>query len=233
MTEQCTFLLLHSPLVGPLSWEFTAESLRRGGARAIVPPLTAVIDRGPGYYERFAAAAGHALGVGQGPVVLVGHSGAGALLPSVARTVGKDVRAAVFVDALLPHPGQSFFDTVDEQLRDRLTALARGDRLPPWNEWFPLETFDALLPDSSLRDRFIAELPEVPLDFFTERAPEDGLPVSRCAYVRLSGAYDECAEQARRRGWWVHREEADHLAMLTRPDDTADLLLRAASAVLG
>ena len=46
------------------------------------------------------------------PLVLVGHSGADALLPSVAAACDAAVAAAVFVDAILPHPGASWFDGV-------------------------------------------------------------------------------------------------------------------------
>ncbi|WP_407925052.1 alpha/beta fold hydrolase [Amycolatopsis pittospori] len=101
-----TLLLVHSPLVGPLTWESTATCLRDEGWSVVVPSLTAVVEDGPPYYRKFAESAARALDSG-GPVVLVGHSGAGALLPVIAEVAGDDVRGAVFVDALLPHPGRA------------------------------------------------------------------------------------------------------------------------------
>ncbi|MCI2419839.1 alpha/beta fold hydrolase [Saccharopolyspora sp. K220] len=234
MVEPITLLLVHSPLVGPLTWDLEATSLRHGGQRVVVPSLAAVADDGPPYYRNFAAAAARALEVAgsNGPVVLVGHSGAGALLPAVAGVVGDDARGAVFVDAILPHPGSSWFDTAPEQLREQLAGMARAGRLPPWNEWFPSEVVDTLLPDAGLRERFIAELPKLPLACFEEPAPDvPDQPASRCAYVRLSEAYDGAAEEAERRGWRVHRENADHLAMLTEPDRIADAISHAVTAV--
>ncbi len=164
-------------------------------------------------------------------MVLVGHSGAGALLPAVAAALPGRVRAALFVDALLPHPGRSWFDTAAPELREQLRSLAREGRLPPWHEWFPAGAVAGLLPDATVRERFLAEVPELPLAYFEERAPEvpDWSP-ARCGYVRLSEAYDREAGDAAALGWPVYREDADHLAMLTRPAAVAELLGRLVSA---
>lgn len=211
--EPLTLMLVHSPLVGPLTWEFVAAHLRNEGWRVVVPSLTA---DGPPYYQGFAESAAGALD--GGPVVLVGHSGAGALLPAVAEAVGDDVRGAVFVDALLPCPGRSWFDTAPAQLREQLAGMARDGWLPPWNEWFPADAFNALVPDVTLRERFVADLPAVPMAYFAETAPDaPGWPAVRCAYVCLSEAYGWAADEAERQGWWVRREDADHLAPLTQP----------------
>lgn len=229
-----TLLLVHSPLAGPLTWEPAAAQLRHEGRRVVVPSLTNVVAGPPPYHRRLAEAAARALDEGgrRGPVVLVGHSGAGALLPAIAEAVGDDARGAVFVDALLPHPGSSWFGTAPAELREQVAGLTRAGRLPPWNEWFSAEVFDTLVPDAGLRERFIAGLPSVPLAYFEEPAPEaPGWVTMRCAYVCLSEAYAGMAEEAGRRGWWVHREKADHLAPLTRPARIAGLLARAVAAV--
>ncbi|GAB3474364.1 hypothetical protein GCM10027440_04460 [Nocardiopsis coralliicola] len=228
--------LIHSPLVGPMAWESTAECLRRKGRGAVVPSLAGAVHRGPPYYRRLAGAAASALDADKrdGGVVLVGHSGAGALLPAIAEAVGSRVRGMVFVDALLPHPGRSWFATAPPQMREQLAGLARGGRLPRWNEWFPAEVLEALVPDAALRARFAGGLPELPMAYFDEPAPEvQAGGADRCAYVRLSDAYDLAAEDAQRRGWPVYREDADHLAMLTRPEWAAGTIERAAAAAGG
>jgi hypothetical protein len=242
-------VLVHSPLVGPLTWEPVAERLRRGRV-VIVPSLRGVTDGAPPYYRRLAervaddvAAAG-----ASGRVTLAGHSGAGALLAAIAEAIeghheggagrgadvtdygedaaGRDkVCGAVFVDAILPHPGQTWFDTAPVSLGEHLVGLARDGRLPRWNEWFPAETISALLPDAGLRERFVAELPELPLAYLYETAPQVACwPPARCAYLRLSEPYDEFADEADKLGWTVRREDSDHLAMLTQPDRIAAVL---------
>ncbi|ANN21715.1 hypothetical protein SD37_11885 [Amycolatopsis orientalis] len=234
MVELPTLVLVHSPLVGPSTWESAAECFRRKGYPVAVSSLDGVVDDGAPYYRGFAEAAARAVVANEGdrPAVLVGHSGAGALLPSIADAVGDSVHGAVFVDAILPHPGGSWFDTAPPQLRDHLAGLAHAGWLPPWNEWFPAEAFDTLLPDEDMRERFVAELPRLPVTYFEESAPvTHGWPAVRCAYVRLSEAYDRSADEAVRRGWWVHRENADHLAMLTQPDRVTDAVVQAVVAV--
>lgn len=234
MVDSPTVLFVHSPLVGPLTWELTASELRREGHHAVVPVLTAVASGTPPYYRRFAEAAARdlaAAGVG-GPVVLVGHSGAGALLPAIAEAVGDEVRGAVFVDALLPHPGLSWFDSVPAALHEQLSELVRGGTLPPWNEWFPDDVIRRLVPDPEIRQRFVAELPSVRRAYFDERAPDTSEWLTlRCAYVRLSEAYDHAATEAESRGWWVDRLAADHLATLTQPARVAEVVIRAMRAV--
>jgi hypothetical protein len=160
-----------------------------------------------------------------GDVVLVAHSGAGSLVPAVAMDIGTPVRAAVFVDAVLPHPGRTWLDTAPPELRDRLLRLAEDGRLPPWNRWFPERAIQSLLPDEKVRARFLAELPRLPLAYFEERAPRaEGWDRIRCGYVQLSDAYAETAREASGRGWPTQREPSDHLAMLTRPRAVAEAL---------
>ena len=228
---QPALVLVHSPLVGPLTWEPVAERLRSGGRFVICPSLAGVTDGGPPYYRRLAArVAGEVVGACAGSrVVLAGHSGAGALLPAIAEEIaaGGDVavHGVIFVDAILPHPGQTWFETAPASLGEHLVGLSREGVLPRWNEWFPAEAVSALIPEAALRDRFVADLPELPLAYFYETAPPvPGWPPAHCAYLRLSEAYDEFADEAERLGWPVRREDADHLAMLTQPDQIAAVL---------
>lgn len=228
------FVLVHSPLVGPLTWEPTAESLRQKGHLVLVPSLGGGTDGGPPYYRKLARRVTSAMTEARlpSPVVIAGHSGAGALLPAIADEV--DVQAVIFVDAILPHPGLSWLDTAPAELRQHLLDMAHEALVPRWNEWFPREALSALLPEADLRERFVGELPELPVLYFEERAPQvPSWPPARCAYVQLSEAYQEFADEAARKGWPVRRENADHLAMLTRPDQTADMLDELATVLSG
>ena len=233
--EAPELVLLHSPLVGASTWRPVAEVLRSRG-RAVLLPSLADAFAGPGpYYPRLVSAAADAIaaGAGRGPLVLVGHSGAGALLPAVAGAVGGGrVVRTVFADALLPHPGRSWFSTVPAELSTRLRGLARGGLLPPWDEWFPPGTVEELLPEPGQRARFRAELPRLPLAYFEEAAPaaEDAPP--RCGvYVQWSEGYAAEAHQAEQYGRPVIRRSAHHLAMLTEPRETAAVLEEAVGAL--
>ncbi len=148
------------------------------------------------------------------PVIAVGHSGAGALLPAITDT-------AIFVDAVLPHPGQSWFDVAPPQAQAQLRGLATEGELPPWHEWFAPE--DIQLPHGPLRTQFLAEIPRLPLAYFAEAVPVTPA-IRQAAYIRLSAPYDTAADEAEHLGWFVHRENAHHLAMLTEPERIADLI---------
>jgi predicted alpha/beta hydrolase family esterase len=105
-------VLVHSPVVGPFTWSMVAEQLRQRKVDVLVPKLADRDDNDLPYWDQHTAAVKQALAdVPPGrPVVLVGHSGAGPLLPAIHRAIAQPVAACLFVDASLPHPGQSRFD---------------------------------------------------------------------------------------------------------------------------
>ena len=53
---------------------------------------------------------------------------------------------AIYADAILPHPGHSWFDTAPADMRERLRAGALMGELPPWNEWWPPGALERLIP---------------------------------------------------------------------------------------
>jgi hypothetical protein len=227
-----TLLFVHSPVVGPSTWIYTAEVLRDSGFGCVVPDLTALATMDPPYYPKYATAAAAAVDEGSGPVVVVGHSAAGALLPAIAEAVGDRTHGAVFVDAMLPQPGRSWFDTAPPGLAAQLRGLADHGLLPPWHEWFPPGLLEALVPDRARRRRLIAEIPRLQVAYFDEPAPPAQFAKSvACAFLRLGPAFDQAADKADRLGWWVARRDWDHLRMLTAPEEVADLIAQAISAM--
>jgi len=224
-----TLLFVHSPVAGPSTWTYTAEILQNNGFHCVVPDLTGVATAGPPYYPKYATAA--AVDHGDGPVVIVGHSAAGALLPAIAEAVGDRARGAVFVDAMLPQPGRSWFDTAPPGLEAQLRGLAVDGVLPPYHEWFPPGTLAEAVPDRARRERLIAEIPRLPLAYFDEPAPAARFAESvACAFIRLGAPFDAAADKAERLGWWVTRRDWDHLRMLSDPDAVADVIAHAISA---
>ncbi|HYI14279.1 MAG TPA: hypothetical protein VEX37_02735, partial [Thermomicrobiales bacterium] len=89
------FVMIHSPLVGPATWEPVRVELRRRGVQAAVPALRDESESDLPYWRQQVESVVTTLrGAPAGqPLVLVGHSGAGALLPALgwavdATTVG-------------------------------------------------------------------------------------------------------------------------------------------------
>lgn len=219
-------VLLHSPLVGPLTWHAVAERLRAHGRHVQVPSLSAALAAGPPFYPALARTVHDALRhVVGGQAVLAVHSGAGPLVPSIVEGAPVEVTAVVFVDAALPHPGQSWFDTAPREMADKLRQLAVNGVLPPWNDWFPPEVLSALLPEPGLRTEFTADVPRLPLAYFEEVAPDSQRwRQTRCGYLQLSEIYDQPAAEAGRRGWRVVRHQGHHLSLLTEPAIISDQL---------
>jgi pimeloyl-ACP methyl ester carboxylesterase len=226
-----TLLFVHSPVAGPSTWIYTAEVLRQNGFSCFVPDLTGAATTAPPYYSKYASAAAAAVDTGVDSVVLVGHSAAGALLPAIAEAVGDRTTGAVFVDAMLPQPGRSWFDTAPPGLEAQLRGLAVDGMLPPYHEWFPPGALADWVPDPQRRRRLIAEIPRMPVAYFDEPAPPTRFTESvACAFVRLGAPFDAAADKAERLGWWVARRDWDHLRMLSDPHAVADLVVQAISA---
>ena len=198
------FVLVASPFTGPFAWSRVAPALRERNRRVEVH----------GVDEKLV-----------GPVVLVAHSGGGPQLPALAAARG-EVVGMVLVDALLPHPGRSWSQTVPDAFATKLKAGAVDGKLTPWPQWWGDERMRDLIPDDDLRDAFVRACPAVPVAVIDEVMPE--LPEPPAVFVQLSDTYVPESAASRDRGWPVLVLDANHLAVLTRPVEVVDTLLRAA-----
>lgn len=221
------FVLVHSPLVGPLTWTRVADELRRRGRGVVLAHLDcdAAVDVPLWKHQAEQTRRAVEAHTRTDPVVVVGHSGAGQLLPAIGETLVNDVVGYVFVDSELPRDQMRRLDTAPSEFAQKLSELADGGYLPPWEEWWESAVLETLLPDEQLRERFAAELRPVPVALFTEtlRVPHSW-PDAPCGYLRLSKAYDQFADAAGRRGWDVIGFDAGHLHMLVDPPAVAAAL---------
>ena len=220
---QVRFALLHSPLLGPMAWQGVARELTRRGHAADAPawpPLSGIVGA---FYPALVDGMVAALEPAAERLVLVAHSGAGALLPALAERLGDRVAGVIFADAILPHPGRSWFDTAPAELREQLRAGAQMGELPAWDAWWPPGALERLVPDTGVREALTAELEPLPIGYFEEPAPAAPSP-EPAAYLQLSGAYDDEGEAAGRQGWPLVRLPLHHLAMLTDAEAVASAL---------
>jgi hypothetical protein len=213
-------LLIHSPLVGPGTWDLVAAELAGRGWEVRVPDLTGTVTAGPPYCVRQAEVIARAA-AGQ-PAILIGHSGAGPLLAAAAALSGQ-VRGYLFVDAGLPMPGRTWMETVPAELAAQVRAMAdEQDWLPPWPQWWSDEAMSELIPDPAARWRFAAGCPRLPLAMFEEvHPPAAQWPDAPGAYLQLSEAYQDEALRARDLGWPVVERMSHHLAPLTHSAQVA------------
>jgi pimeloyl-ACP methyl ester carboxylesterase len=222
-----SFVLLHSPSVGPRTWQLVAHRLTELGWEAAVPSLLHITDQGPPYWPRVVDAVRAGLDTAaQGPgVVLVAHSNAGLFLPVIAAALPGQVRGCIFVDAALP-PASGAAPVAPPELLAVLRGKASGGLLPRWTDWWDEEEVVALFPDQAIRQAVTEEQPRLPLSYYEASVPVPaGWDAQPCAYLLFGPPYDELASEARGRGWIVQQLPGRHLHQLVDPDGVARSLL--------
>jgi pimeloyl-ACP methyl ester carboxylesterase len=153
-------------------------------------------------------------------VVLLGHSYSGMVLTAVADRAADRLARLIYVDAVLPHDGESMFDACSPQMRATWEERARLDgegwRVPPWNppDWrsspHPLKPTQQPLRLTGTGSRTVP-----------------GVYV----HCTVKSGWDFCAplaDRARERGWPVYELATGHSPLKNEVERTAlvDLLLR-------
>lgn len=228
------YVLIHSPLVGPLTWSLVANELRQLGSIVILPTLRDSPDHKQTYWQQHASSVAQALA--KVPkrlrLILVAHSGAGPLLPAIRQSLPNPVHAYVFVNAGIPVNGAARLNLMSLEDADWANEFQKtvesGERFPTWS----FDDLQAILPDESLRRQTAAELQPRGLDFFTEPIPVfDGWPDAPCVYIQFSESYEWDVSQARQAGWPTYQLQAGHFHMLVEPKEITQLIVEAVNNI--
>jgi hypothetical protein len=235
MNKNNVYVLIHSPLVGGLTWKLVADQMRQRDLDVVVPLLLDSSDSPEPFWKQHAESVSQALTQipVNTPFTLVAHSGAGPLLPVIQQSLENPVNAYVFVDAGLPRDGATRLDLMKsedpewaEQFQEE---LERGDRFPNWS----MEDLRNVIPDESLSRQMVAEIHPRGLSFFTEPIPVfSGWPDAPCVYIRFSTPYKRPAAQARQAGWPTYELEAGHFHMLVVPAIVTEMILKAVNNLI-
>jgi hypothetical protein len=214
-------VLIHSPLLGPRSWHWVADGMTKLGHQVIVPSIVEGASAGSWWACVELAAANTPA---DGPI-LVGHSGAGVLLPSIAAALTSPPARLVFVDAGLP-PEDGATPLVPDGFAEHLRGLARDGILPPWPDWFGPGAIAELIPDEQRRREVVADIPRVPLSYLDGqiRLPQRWTDTADGAYILLSEVYRPDADQAATWGWPVVELMGTHLDLVNRPAQVASAI---------
>ena len=156
------FVLVHGAYHGGWCWDRLTPILRARGAEVIAPDLPGHgSDRTPSADLTLTLYADHIAGAVRqagGPVTLVGHSMAGAVIAEVAERVPDLLTRLVYLTAYMPGPGESIIDWArrDGETRARAdkvlfedTPCLAVDRQTTWDAFYqdaPEEDLDWVFP---------------------------------------------------------------------------------------
>jgi hypothetical protein len=224
-------VLVASPLLGPSSWSPLADELSsRGWETLISVDEPDQPGRRPFWQSTVAGVERSLREVSNDrSVALIGHSGAGTLLPAASLAIRQLVVACLLVDAGLPAHGGSRLESMAGEGPDGAafaaelaTILDAGGRYPQWTA----ADLAPLIPDAARRDQLLAELRPRGRDFWTEPLPTVGpRPEPPYAYLQFSDTYRSAAGRARAMGWPVRHLPAGHFHHLVDEQAVADALL--------
>lgn len=219
--QSIPFVLVHSPLLGTFTWQLVATCLQETGNEVFTPYLADNAREELSFWRQEV----NSVTLPVRDILLVGHSGAGALLPAFAERF--NVQGYIFVDAVFLFSSATRLELMyredAEFAREFEAFLQQGGLFPNWQD----QHLRPHIPDAGIREKLLADMRPRSLSFFTEQidvgSDWDEPP---CAYVQLSDSYNYYAKQAKLRGWNVIRRNGHHFEMLTKPVEIAELLIQ-------
>lgn len=219
-----TMLLVHSPLVGPSSFRPLDDVAHDRGVDVFRPDLTGVADADAPQWQHLVDVAVSSA-TGRSELVVVGHSGAGAVLPAIAGRLGDRLRGIVFVDAVVP-PAEGD-QIASRELLEFIDDKAVDGRLPKWLDWWPPNVVDELLPSPAHQAEIRADMPQLRRSFYDDPIPvPPGWARGPCAYLRLSAAYHHEYDRAEALGWPRTSVEGTHMSIFSDPSVVLDAIER-------
>ena len=216
-----TYGLVHGAWHGGWVWDDLAHTLRLRGHKSLTPTLPSA----PGTtLETHVRHVYEAVQAADGPVVLVGHSYAGVVVPQVLALAPDRVESLVLVDGWVTRRGQSLLDVAPEWFAEWCRSTAVG---PPHSRVLPPPHPSTLgITDENLVTRLESLLIPQPLATFTDPATRD-LPSTTppllaiaCTPV-LTVPFGDMAREA---GYAVREITSHHDVMLSKPRELANLL---------
>jgi pimeloyl-ACP methyl ester carboxylesterase len=227
-----TIVLVHGAWADGSSWNAVASRLQQRGYTVIAPanPLRGL--------NADAAYLSSVLDTITGPVILVGHSYGGMVMTNAANGHA-NVKALVYIAAFAPDTGETVLS---------LAQMNRGGELTPANLVFrPYGTgLDVYIATGAFRDVFAGDLSarDTALMAAEQRPIDEGALATSSgppAWKTIPSWYMVATEDhaippaterfmAKRAGAVTVEVNSSHVAMISQPDATTDLILAAARA---
>ncbi len=225
------FVLVHGAWHGAWCWKKLLPPLWAAGHRAFAVTLTGVGERahllsGAITLDTHIADVVNLIEAEELPdPILVGHSYGGMVITGVAQCLGKRLRHLVYLDAIVPHPGESWSSshTPDTQ-RGRRAVIAEHGSLPA-----PDPTIFGLTgPDLAWVARRQTPHPgavyDAPLNFDAHRVasvPRTYIDCTQPALATIAAARQRVRSEP---GWSLVELATGHDAMVSAPQALFDVL---------
>jgi pimeloyl-ACP methyl ester carboxylesterase len=169
-------------------------------------------------------------------VLLVGSSYSGMVITGVASKQPKRLAHVIYFDAYLPFEGENEMSLwPPEEFAKVQKEIAKGNKYRPLPQNFPafLGVKDLKLAEW-MEERFTPH----PISTYQDPPPAgdseyNSVPKSyiHCTEGQLAPLFGKFASRARKLGWKVYELKAGHVAMLTHPKESADILIKIANGL--
>ncbi len=224
-----TYLLIPGAWMGAWVWESVTNGLRKLGHDVYSVTLSGLAEGDDSVNVGLATHVNDVLALLQEEdlrnVILVGHSYSGIVAGQVADRAPDRVAHTVYVDAFLPHDGQSMLDAFDEAQRaDELRQIAEHDGRWPAPDVEGAADGQGLTTEQA--EWLVARLVDHPGRTVSEAAVlQRPLAAQRATYIACSFEESEDVAAMRNEPTWTFRSlDAGHWPMVSMANELVALL---------
>lgn len=230
-------VLVHGAFHGGWCWAETARNLTKRGARVFTPTLTGLADK-KHLFSPSVNLATHVQDIVNlieyeklDGCVLVGHSYAGNVISGVGDQLRERVSHYIFMDASVPFNGSTYWgwaSLVPDRHPEMMSIIEQqgsGMMVPP----FPAAAFGITNPDqAAMVESLLTPMPKgcytdpVPLNHGgTEGLRRSYIAAANPPYGRMADTIKWISQES---DWTLREIDTCHDMMITRPDQTADVI---------
>ncbi len=225
-----TFLLIHGSFFGGESWDAVAGQLRRENYRVCTPTLTQHTDSAPDLSCHIQDVVAALDRIGDGEIILVGHSYGGMPVCGAADARMQKISALVLLDAFAPNNGESVLS-----IRASATPPAPLPALTP--DKTALAVPDMAVLGLGTNNNALSLRPHSLATWTESISLAGGLTRIRQKYfarmTRYKAPYFDqtCDRLKSQADWQVTRHDENHCPMLTAPEWTSAFLGKIAQQI--
>jgi pimeloyl-ACP methyl ester carboxylesterase len=227
------FVLVHGSFHGGWCWQRVARLLRQAGHEVYTPTLTGLGERHHLATPQMGLEI-HIQDILQvieyedlHNVILVSHSYSGLVNTSVAEHLPERLARLIYLDAFIPHDGQSAFDLMpgmEEQWTQMAASHGDGWRVPPMS---PMALGITNPADAGWVQSRLTPMPLLTHQQKVHLSSRQARELPRTFILCTQFGFRAFAHEAQNLGWDYFQLDTGHDAMITMPNELAQTLNKA------